>query len=190
MLIPTIILTNHQHGFRRGGSCETQLAGLKLVDELAKSLDNKGQTDLIILDFSKAFDKIPHKRLLYNLNQVGIHGNILKWIETFLTRRHQRVLLEGEMSAEVPGISGVPQGTVMGPLLFLLYINDMPNVVKSNVRIFADDAIIYRDSNQDDSLSLQKDLDALCEWSKAWQMHPSTLPNVTQCMSRIRPNHS
>ena len=102
------ILTNHQHGFRRGRSCETQLAGL--VDELAKSLDNKGQTDLIILDFSKAFDKVPHKRLLYKLNQVGIDGNILKWIETFLTRRHQRVLLEGEMSTEVPVISGVPRG--------------------------------------------------------------------------------
>ena len=75
------------------------------------------------------------------------------------------------MSTEVPVISGVPQGTVMGPLLFLLYINDMPNVVTYNVRHFADEAIIYREiSNQEDRLSLQNDLDALCEWSKAWQM--------------------
>ena len=176
MLIPIIYSLTTNMALDGGRSCETQLAGL--VDELAKSLDNKGQTDLIILDFSKAFDKVPHKKLLYKLNQVGIDGNILKWIETFLTTRHQRVLLEGEMSADLSVTSGVPQGTVMGPLLFLLYINDMPNVVRSNVRLFADDAIIYREiSNQDDSLSLQKDLDALCEWSKAWQMSF----NTTKC---------
>ena len=170
------VLTNHQHGFRRGRSCETQLSGL--VDDLARSLDSKGQTDLIVLDFSKAFDKVPHKRLLYKINQVGIDGSLLKWIEIFLTKRHQRILLEGETSIQTSVTSGVPQGTVMGPLLFLLYINDIPNAISSKVRLFADDAILYREiKSPEDSLSLQKDLDALCEWGKTWQMSF----NTTKC---------
>jgi hypothetical protein len=163
------VLTNHQHGFRQGRSCETQLAGL--INDLAHSLDKKGQTDMIILDFSKAFDTVPHKRLLYKLKHAGVNTNLLKWIEIFLTARHQQVLLEGETSSETPVTSGVPQGTVLGPLLFLIYINDLPLVVSSNVRLFADDAIVYREiKDHEDSLSLQHDLDALREWEKTWQM--------------------
>ena len=123
-----------------GRSCETQLAGL--IDDLASTLDRKSQADVVILDFSKAFDTVPHQRLLYKLHHAGINNNILKWIKVFLTTRQQKVLVEGASSPNVPVSSGVPQGTVLGPLLFLLYINDLPNEVNSNIRLFADDAIL------------------------------------------------
>ena len=104
------------------------------------------QTDLILLDFSKAFDKVNHLKLLYKLSTFGITGNTLKWIEAFLIGRSQTVALEGESSKEVPVTSEVSQGSVLGPLLFLLYINDLPDLpknIKSQVRLFADDTAVY-----------------------------------------------
>ena len=131
------ILNDKQHGFRRGRSCETQLAGL--VNDLAQILDNRGQVDLCIMDFSKACDVVPRHRLLSKLNHLGIRSNINKWIENFLSDRSQKVLIDGEFSTSSNVLSGVPQGTVLGPLLFLAYINDLPDCVTSNVRLFADD---------------------------------------------------
>ena len=168
------ILTDAQHGFRARRSCETQL--VTLVQDLANSMAGGGQTDVILLDFSKAFDKVPHQRLLYKLHNYGIRGNHLKWIEGFLTQRHQRVIVEGEASPYARVESGVPQGTVLGPLLFLLFINDLPSVVNhSHVRLFADDAAIYRQIRTvSDAKLLQRDLDNLARWEHQWQMafHP------------------
>ena len=112
------ILVDCQHGFRAKRSCETQL--LTLAHELADNLHNGIQTDLIILDFSKAFDKVPHKRLLWKMANYGIRGNTWKWVQSFLHNRTQQVLLDGEMSNQLPVVSGVPQGSVLGPLLFLI----------------------------------------------------------------------
>ena len=100
-------------------------------------------TTATILDFTKAFDKVPHKRLIHKLNYYGITGSIATWIETFLTGRTQQVVVNGATSSSTIVTSGVPQGTVLGPLLFLLYINDLPDNLFTSVRLFVDDCILY-----------------------------------------------
>jgi hypothetical protein len=129
-------------------------------------------TGLILLDFSKAFDKVSHRLLHQKLHHYGVRGQALGWIKSFLAGRTQRVVCEGTQSSECDVASGVPQGTVLGPLLFLLYINDMPDVVSSSqTRLFADDALVYRIiDQQQDSAKLQKDLDALQKWEHKWKM--------------------
>ena len=167
------ILTDTQHGFRARRSCETQL--LTLVDELAKGLDKRKQLDLAVLDFSKAFDRVPHERLLRKLDHYGIRGKTLSCIRSFLSGRSQRVVVDGATSEAVPVVSGVPQGSVLGPILFLLFINDLPKCVKSKVRLFADDCIVYRQiDNVSDAKLLQEDLKHLAAWEKKWGMdfHP------------------
>ena len=163
------ILTPRQHGFRAGFSCETQL--VQAVDDWARSLDLGKQTDVVVFDFSKAFDSVPHQRLLAKLNHYGIRGKNLQWLSSFLLDRKQRVVLNGSNSSWSPVISGVPQGTVLGPLLFLLYINDIVDNVASQVRLFADDCILYREINTSaDVLALQRDVDSFENWARSWQM--------------------
>ena len=170
------VLNNKQHGFRKGRSCETQLA--LTVNDLAGILDNKGQVDVIITDFSKAFDLVPHQRLLLKLKHAGISGSLHNWISTFLTKRSQQVVLEGNSSTSIVVTSGVPQGTVLGPLLFILYLNDLPEGISSQVRLLADDCILYREiQTQEDSHKLQNDIDILCNWESRWQMRF----NVAKC---------
>jgi len=147
------ILTSLDHGFRSGYSCETQL--LLTAHDLLKAYDTGTQVDIGILDFSKAFDTVPHDKFLFKLDKYGIKGPLHAWLTSFLTCRHMRVVLKDVESDEVPVISGVPQGTVLGPLLFLCHINDLPDRVKSQVRLFADDCLIYREiRNMQDHLIL------------------------------------
>ena len=164
------VLTSKQHGFRRNHSCETQL--LLTTHDLTLSLDNRKQTDLIIMDFSKAFDSVPHNRLLLKLDHYGVRNKTHRWIANFLQHRKQRVVVGGEHSAWTDVLSGVPQGTVLGPLLFLAYINDLPLNIQSEMRLFADDCVMYRQIvNQFDHDQLQDDLDTLAQWQKDWQLH-------------------
>ena len=163
------ILNHFQHGFRSQHSCETQL--ITTIEDLARGLNSQQQLDLLILDFSKAFDVVGHQRLLSKLFHYGIRGTSLKWMENWLTGRTQKVVVEGECSEETPVTSGVPQGTVLGPLMFILYINDISAETSSSIRLFADDCLLYRVINSThDAEKLQGDLTQLCRWSVDWQM--------------------
>ena len=165
------LLSSLQHGFRKGHSCETQL--LITLDDFFMSYDRKIQTDVGILDFSRASDTVPHKRLLGKLASYGISGPLNSWIRAFLTGRTMSVTIDGVTSDPADVLSGVPQGTVLGPLLFLIYINDMPDVVSHGtyVRLFADDFLAYRPIHSDqDQIILQQDLTALQNWAERWGM--------------------
>ena len=141
-------------------------------------MKNRKQTDIILLDFSKAFDKVYHSKHLWKLHQYGIHGQVLNWIRAFLGSRTQRVVIDGEESDSVPITSGVPQGSVLGPILFLIYINDRPDEVCSQVRLFADDTALYLTiESEDDGSALQNDLDILSKWKTRWDMEF----NPTKC---------
>ena len=158
------ILIDDQHGFRERLSTVTQLinstndwsesgrTGLSTVTQLINStndwsemLNKKGQTDVIPLDFSKAFDKVSHQHLSNKLSFYGIRGNTLGWINSFLSDRQQAVSVNGTHSSWVDVTSGVPQGSVLGPALFVLYINDINDHIKSKIKLFADNSIVYRE---------------------------------------------
>ena len=158
------ILTDLQHGFRSGRSCETQL--ITTFQDIAEMYDKKGsRIDIAVLDFSKAFDTVPHDGLLSKLKHYGIDKNIWQWISNFLKKRKQCVVVDGVSSGLVDVDSGVPQGTVLGPILFLLHINDLPSIVSSKVRLFADDCLIYRQiKSNNDQIELQRDLNLLESW--------------------------
>ena len=167
------ILTDLQHGFRKHRSCETQL--IKTVNYLAKSMNHGEQIDSILLDFSKAFDKVCHRKLLLKLEYYGIRGRKLQWIKKLLENRTQKFAVAGVTSSVSAVTSSVPQGTVLGPLLFLIYINDMPSTASSTIGVFADDTYICRSiRNIDDYKILQEDLQKLMQWEQSWSMtfHP------------------
>ena len=163
------LLSDRHHAFRKRHSCETQLT--TVINDWAKILDNGGQVDTFILDFEKAFDTPPHELLKSKLFGCGIGGNTLKWIDSFLCYRQQRVVVNGAKSDWVPVLSGVPQGTVLGPLLFSLYINDILTDIDSEIRLFADDCVCYREiKDTEDTLKRQKDIDQLGCWARKWGM--------------------
>ena len=127
----------------------------------------------------KAFDVVPHHRLLYKLNWYGIRGNISQWINSFLTNRTQRVVLENTESSTIRVSSGVPQGTVLGPTLFLIFINDLPDCIShSTLRMFADDCLLYKTiRSPQDAIDLQQDLFAMQTWEDTWLMRF----NISKC---------
>ena len=115
-------------------------------------MDKGEEVDACFLDFTKAFDKVDHKKLVRKLRNIGVSQQIVTWGEGFLHNRTQAVVADGHSSSPCPVISGVPQGSVVGPILFLIYINDLPNAVKSNVRLFAADTVIYNTVNNKQQL--------------------------------------
>ena len=121
--------------------------------------DQKVQIDMVVLDFAKAFDTVPHRSLLGKLQHYGIGKAILNWVSAFLTCRTQNEVVDGQTSRGASVESGVPQGTVLGPLLFLLHINDLSQSVQSTVCLFVDDGLLYRPiKSLQDTITLQKDL--------------------------------
>ena len=139
------LLCIEQHGFRKGRSCATQLLEVHVLEHWTRDLDESHTCsfDCIYLNFKKAFDSVPHQRLIMKLYSFGIRGNILNWIGDYLSERTQRVSVNGHLSCQSRVISGIPQGSVLGPILFIIFINDLPTVTVSDVKLFADDTKLY-----------------------------------------------
>ena len=144
---------------------------ITVINDRAKILDNKGQVDTFILDFEKAFDTPPHELLKSKLFSYRIGGSILKWIDSFLCFRKQRLVVNGVKSDWAPVLLGVPQGTVLGALLFSLYTHEISSDTESEIRIFADDCVCYREiKDKEDTLKLQRDINRLGSWVRKWGM--------------------
>jgi len=163
------MINNDQHGFMRGRSCLTNL--LETLESWTRALDEGFGLDVIYLDYKKAFDSVPIKRLLIKLRQYGIGGKLILWIEDFLTARTMRVGLRGAFSSLLEVLSGVPQGSVLGPLLFLLFVNELPMWIVNDMKMFADDTKVWtKIKSATDGASLQSDLNQLTDWSNIWQL--------------------
>lgn len=171
------LFKDSQHGFTRGRSCLTNL--IDFMEEVTGILDEGDPVDMVYLDFAKAFDKVPHQRLFKKLAAHGIDGKVSGWIKNWITGRRQKVGLNGNYSEWQKVISGVPQGSVLGPILFLIYINDLDVNIISKLSKFADDTKLCRASNSDkDVETLQNDLQRIYQWSLDWQM----LFNIDKCV--------
>ena len=166
------LLLPSQHGFMKSKSCLTNL--LEYLDKLTKLVDEGHSVDIIYCDFAKAFDKVPHQRLLIKMKAHGIQGKILRWVEEWLSGRKQRVVLNGQTSHWSSVTSGVPQGSCLGPTLFLIFINDIDNCINTITGIiskFADDTKVGRVvADEKDREELQREIDNLMDWTNKWQM--------------------
>ena len=168
-LIKHKLINPSQHGFLKARSCLTNL--LCFFEEITKWVDEGSPVDVIYLDFQKAFDKVPHQRLILKIKSHGMGNSIINWIEQWLKDRRQRVVVDGEVSSWKPVLSGVPQGSVLGPILFFIYINDLEDGVTGNILKFADDTKLFRKVKEiGDKQKLQDDIDKLVKWSEKWQM--------------------
>ena len=168
-LLKNNLINPSQHGFRKARSCLTNM--FCFLEDVTKWVDEGSPVDIIYLDFFKAFDKVPHQRLLLKLKAQGIGNAMVNWIEKWLIDRRQRVVVDGEVLNWKSALSGVPQGSVLGPILFLIYINDLDDDITSKVLKFADVTKVFRKIKSDaDRQHLQDDLNKLTEWSEKWQM--------------------
>lgn len=175
-----VISSDAHHGFQKKRSCETQL-WLKLQDS-AQMLDDSVQTDAVLPNFSKVFEKVPHGHLAVKLEHYGTWRSILQWIQTFLANRSQQVQAGSHCSEPTPVPSSVPHGSVLGTLLFLVYINDMPAQVKPTTRLFAEDSLLYKKIRSlTDAQTIQEDLDALKNWRRHGSFHltPARMKSFT-----------
>ena len=169
-LIDKNLLSPHQFGFIPGRNTSTQL--LVTIKEWQKNLDDSIPTDVAYLDFRKAFDAVPHKRLLFKLSKYGIRGKLLDWIKDFLHQRTQYVKINNNCSSESPVTSGVPQGSVLGPMLFIYFINDLPEACTVNTKVYADDTKAYLPIHSlEDRNKLQQSIDNMYQWSQTWQLN-------------------
>ena len=173
------LFSKFQYGFLSGRSVTLQL--LYAMDKWTEALDNGEEVDCIYTDFMKAFDRVPHQRLIAKMKSYGISDSICNWVEAFLSNRRQKVVINGVDSEWEDVKSGVPQGSVLGPILFVIFINDLPEEVLSELLLYADDAKIYRKIRDDrDREILQKDLHAMSIWSDTWLLsfHPDKLKKL------------
>ena len=175
-----------QFGFLEGKSTVTQL--LTCYNDWASSRNKSTPTDVVFLDFTKAFDSVPHERLLLKLKGYGIEGNLLHWFRNFLTNRQQRVVVRGTFSSWTHVRSGVPQETILGPILFLIYVNDISSNISSSIKMFADDTKVYREITdlENDTRTLQTDIVRLVDWATLWQLRFNPEKCETMRITRSR----
>jgi hypothetical protein len=182
------IITRQQHGFLARRSTTSNL--LDCLNDWTLAVNNKHSVTVAYIDYSKAFDVVCYNKLLFKLEHYGITGDLLRWIGGFITGRTQRTKVGSAVSDEVQLTSGVVQGSCIGPLLFVLYINDVVQIIGDSCRrkIYADDLKIYTEvtSQQDEDL-LQNSLDALSAWSRDWQL---TISTKKCAILNIHQNHS
>lgn len=173
------LFTPQQHGFRRGFSCTTQLT--EFTHDIAYALDKRKTNDCIFLDFKDAFDTVPHRLLLEKMTMYGINSQVIAWVTDYLTLRQQTVIVNGASSCASQVTSGVPQGSVLGPLLFLIYV-DITEGVESHIRLFADDCVLYREiTDSREKAFIQRDLTKISDWCTRWHMHLNLNKTVTPC---------
>ena len=171
-LLEERLLNPNQSGFRPSDSCINQL--LAITHEMFEAFDCNPPLEVrsVFLDISKAFDKVWHEGLIHKIKSMGISGELCKLLENFLSGRYQRVLLNGQTSSWRPVLAGVPQGSILGTLLFLIYINDLPNDLKSNAKLFADDTSLFtivKDKKESANI-LNNDLLLISRWAYNWKM--------------------
>lgn len=154
------------------------------TNNLHISFDSGTITDCVFLDFSKAFDKVAHSLLLHKLSLLNIDSYVLDWIRGFLTNRSQFVSANNFDSSTTPVLSSVPQGLALGPLLFLIYINDLPNSILSKIRLFVDNCVIYGQIYNDYDVAILQDLTKVLSWCKLWQMELNFSKCKSMCVSR------
>ena len=181
------LLSDKQHGFVKGRSTVTQL--LTILDDWTSKLEEGGQIDAVYTDLEKAFDKVPHRYLLYKLRKYNLDDDLLNWVSAFLIGRRQRVGINGVYSKWSEVISGIPQGSVLGPALFIIYINDLVHVCSgdSGIFLYADDAKLYRHVLTDyDRIMLQQDIDNIVRWMNKFLLNL----NVKKCKVVTYGKHS
>ena len=169
-LLENSLISPNQSGFRPGDSTINQL--LAITTEIYNSFENRQETRAAFLDISKAFNKVWHSGLIFKLKQNGISGKLLMMLENYLSNRKQRVILNGIECPWEPILSGVPQGSVLGPLLFLIYINDLTQNISANMKLFADDSSLFIKVTNVDTAhqTLMNDLDTITAWAHLWKM--------------------
>ena len=164
------LISQHQSGFKPGDSCINQL--LSITHEIHQSFDDGFDVLSVFHDISKAFDKVWHDVLIFKLKQNGISGNLLNLLSNFLRNRKQRVVLNGQTSSWADVNAGVPQGSILGPLLFLIYINDLADGLSSNAKLFADDTSLFSVVHNANTTAkeLNNDLVKISRWAYQWKM--------------------
>ena len=171
------LLSNNQHGFIPGRSCVTQLSSV--LDDWTRAMTEGYNTDVVV----------PHKRLIHKLRAYGIGGKLLEWLQSFLSDREQSVVINSVFSSWRPVTSGVPQGSVLGPLLFAIYVNDLPSIV-SSLFMFADDLKLYRSITQPlDTTLLQHDVNTLFHWAQTWLLNLSIPKCYVMSVGNTNPNY-
>jgi retron-type reverse transcriptase len=182
--LKNILITKFQLGFRPSDFAVNQL--ISISNDFGKAIDDGKEIRIIFCDISKAFDRVWHKGLLYKLKSIGIDDTVLKWFESYLSNSRQQVVINGETSDTKSINAGVPQGSILEPMFFLIYINDIVNNISCNTKLFADDTPLYLvvDNEYEAAEQLNKDIESIQQWSQKWLIKFN--PDKTEIMTISR----